>query len=63
MTYEDINFYSKVGFNPISEEIVKAPLKLTYPEGWLGQSLVSNTVGPMVDQPSCVTALNKPHYW
>jgi putative acetyltransferase len=63
LTYGDINFYSKVGFDPISEEIVKAPVKLTYPEGWLGQSLISDTVEPIADQPSCVKALNKPEYW
>jgi len=63
LTYGDINFYSKVGFDPISEEIVKAPVKLTYPEGWLGQSLISDTVEPIDDQPSCVKALNKPEYW
>jgi putative acetyltransferase len=63
LTYGDINFYSKVGFDPISEEIVKAPVKLTYPEGWLGQSLISDTVEPIDDQLSCVKALNKPEYW
>jgi putative acetyltransferase len=63
MTYGDINFYAKVGFNPIKKEIVKAPLQLTYPEGWLGQSLISNAVDPVVGQSFCVKALNKPEYW
>ncbi|CAG20194.1 GNAT family N-acetyltransferase [Photobacterium profundum] len=31
-TYGDPNFYSKVGFAQISEQQVKAPLNLTYPE-------------------------------
>jgi len=63
MTYGDINFYSKVGFNPVKEEIIKAPGQLTYPEGWLGQSLISNSVEPIIGQPSCVKALSKPEYW
>jgi putative acetyltransferase len=63
MTYGDIKFYSKVGFKPISEDVVKAPLKLTYPEGWIGQSLISNTVAPIAGRSSCVEALNKPEYW
>ena len=63
MTYGDINFYSKVGFKPISEEVVRAPLKLTYPEGWIGQSLISDTVEPIAGQSSCVKALDKPEYW
>ena len=63
MTYGDPNFYTKVGFNPVEEETIKAPLALTYPEGWLGQSLISNSVDPIAGRPSCVQALNKPEYW
>lgn len=63
ITYGDINFYSKVGFNVISEEIVKAPLKLSYPEGWLGQSLVSDKIDPIAGKSYCVEALNKPDLW
>lgn len=63
MTYGDINFYSKVGFKPVSEEVVKTPLKLTYPEGWLGQSLISDIVAPIAGNSFCVKALNKPEYW
>lgn len=63
MTYGDINFYSKVGFKPISEEVIKAPLQLTYPEGWLGQSLIRDTVEPIAGRSSCVSALSKPEYW
>jgi len=63
VTYGDPNFYSKVGFQPVSEEVIKAPLKLTQPEGWLCQSLVGNEVKPIPGDVSCVEALNKPEYW
>jgi putative acetyltransferase len=63
MTYGDIKFYSKVGFKSISEDVIKAPLKLTYPEGWIGQSLVGDTVAPIAGRSSCVEALNKTEYW
>jgi len=63
MTYGDPKFYSKVGFKPVKEETVKAPLQLTYPEGWLGQSLVGNSVEPIAGHSSCVKALSKPEYW
>lgn len=63
MTYGDPDFYSKVGFKPVKEETVKAPLPLTFPEGWLGQSLVSNSIEPIAGPSSCVKALNKPEYW
>lgn len=63
LTYGDINFYSKVGFKQVSEDIVPAPLKLSYPEGWLGQSLVSDNIEPITGKSFCVEALNKPSLW
>ena len=62
-TYGDPDFYSKVGFSIIAEKLVKAPFKLTYPEGWLGQSLLSDEVAPITGNSYCVEALNKPEYW
>ena len=62
-TYGDPNFYSKVGFNQITERIAKAPLKLSQPEGWLGQSLVSGKIEPIVGNSNCVEAFNKPEIW
>ena len=62
-TYGDPDFYSKVGFNPISESIVKAPLKLTYPEGWLAQSLDGSSIEAMKGTSHCVEALNDQKYW
>jgi putative acetyltransferase len=62
-TYGDPSFYSKVGFSLITEKIVKAPLKLTYPEGWLGQSLVSDEIEPITGNSYCVEAFNKPDIW
>lgn len=62
-TYGDPNFYKKVGFKTISEKIVKAPLKLKYPIGWLCQSLGSNEIEPIAGNSYCVDALNHPEYW
>ena len=63
LTYGDLNFYSKVGFKLIAEKIARAPLKLTYPEGWLAQSLVSDEVEPIAGNSYCVEAFNKPEIW
>lgn len=63
LTYGDPNFYAKVGFQAITEECVKAPLKLSQPEGWLGQSLTGDSVSPIEGVPKCVEALNKQEYW
>lgn len=62
-TYGDPKFYSKVGFSLITEKLVKAPLTLTYPEGWLAQSLVGDEIEPITGDSYCVEALNKPEYW
>ena len=62
-TYGDPGFYSKVGFECITEAIAKAPLELSQPEGWLCQSLVGDKVEPIAGNSRCVEALNKPEYW
>ncbi len=62
-TYGDPNYYSKVGFRAITEEIAKAPLDLSQPEGWLCQSLVGDEIEPIAGNSYCVEALNKPEYW
>jgi putative acetyltransferase len=62
-TYGDPNYYSKVGFSPITEKVAKAPLKLSQPEGWLCQSLVGREIKPIAGSSHCVEALNKAEYW
>ena len=62
-TYGDPAFYAKVGFKQISEDIVKAPLKLTQPEGWLAQSLQNGVIDVMEGSSQCVNALNKQEHW
>ena len=63
ITYGDRSFYSKVGFSPLSEEVIKAPLKLSMPEGWLGQSLKDSQISPINERPTCVKEFNNPSYW
>ena len=62
-TYGDPNFYSKVGFHCITEDVVKAPFELTQPEGWLCQSLDGREVESIPGKSTCVEAFNKPEYW
>ncbi len=62
-TYGDINFYSKAGYKQITEDLVKAPLKLSYPEGWLALSLTDENIPIIEGNSSCVEALNDPVYW
>ena len=62
-TYGDPEFYSKVGFYPISQEVIAAPLELSQPEGWLGQSLIGDSIESLSGSSSCVKAFNKAVYW
>lgn len=63
ITYGDPAFYSKVGFQPLSQDVVAAPLKLSQPEGWLGQSLTDDPIEVIPGPCSCVQALHNPAYW
>lgn len=62
-TYGDPAFYGKVGFRPLSEEVIAAPVALSQPEGWLGRSLTEEAIEPIPGRCSCVEALNDPAYW
>ena len=62
-TYGDPQFYSKVGFKQISEKLIEAPFKLSQPEGWLAQSLISDQIESITGHSHCVKAFNKPKIW
>jgi len=63
ITYGDPSYYSKVGFKPLSENVIQAPLKLLMPEGWLGQSLTGKPIPTIKERPTCVEEFNDPAYW
>ncbi len=62
-TYGDPVFYSKTGFEQISENVVKAPFPLSQPIGWLAQSLDGEHIQAMNGSSKCVEALSDPSYW
>ena len=62
-TYGDPAFYSKTNFNQISENLIKAPFKLSQPAGWLAQSLDGKAVPAMQGATKCVEALSHQKYW
>jgi len=63
VTYGAPRFYSKVGFKPIGEDVIKAPLALSQPEGWLAQSLNDKAIIKPADASQCVAALDHKKYW
>jgi predicted N-acetyltransferase YhbS len=63
VTYGDPNYYSRVGFAPISEAQAPAPFALNHPEGWLGQSLTDQEFTPLPSPCRCVGELHDPVFW
>jgi len=44
VTYGDPDFYGKFGFTPLSEKVLKPPMDLSMPFGWLGKSLTDKPI-------------------
>jgi predicted N-acetyltransferase YhbS len=63
VTYGDPSFYNKVGFRTLSENVIQAPLKLSMPGGWLGQSLTAEPIPIIKERPTSVREFNDPVYW
>ncbi|SDW34923.1 Predicted N-acetyltransferase YhbS [Ruegeria halocynthiae] len=63
LTYGDPEYYCKTGFQLISEAFARAPLPLSHPHGWLGQSLSERGTAPYRGASRCVDALNQPELW
>lgn len=63
ITYGDPAFYGKVGFRPLTEADAPAPLPLSQPEGWIGQSLTDARLAPLRGACTCVPALSDPAIW
>lgn len=63
ITYGDPKYYSKMGFKPLAEATIQAPLPLSMPIGWQGQSLFNNSIPILDGRPNCVKAFDNPDYW
>lgn len=62
-TYGDPAYYLRVGFGPVAESQARAPLPLSFPHGWLAQSLTGAPLAPFAGPSRCVAALDEPHFW
>ncbi|WP_439121720.1 GNAT family N-acetyltransferase [Marivita sp.] len=63
VTYGDPNFYGRVGFTPVTTQMVPAPQPLSMPEGWIAQSLSDTALTPLPKPALCAPALDHPDYW
>lgn len=63
ITYGDPNYYAKVGFRPLPQDQARAPLPLSMPNGWIGQSLTQGPMPTLQGPSRCVCALNRRDIW
>jgi predicted N-acetyltransferase YhbS len=63
MTYGDPACYGRVGFTPVSDAVVPAPLPLSQPVGWIGRSLTGHPLTQVRGPATCVVALRDPRFW
>lgn len=63
VTYGDPNYYGRLGFEPVSEALLPSPQPLSFPHGWLAQSLAGGPLPVMSGPVRCAAPLDKPDYW
>lgn len=63
MTYGDPAYYSKVGFEPASETVIKAPLTMSMPQGWQVCRLNGGDTPVLASRPKCVAPFDNSVYW
>jgi predicted N-acetyltransferase YhbS len=63
ITYGDPSYYGRLGFMPITEDQARAPQPLSFPHGWIGQSLIEKRMPVLQGPSSCVAALNRGDVW
>lgn len=63
VTYGDPKYYSRVGFQRVTTDLIPSPLPLTQPQGWQAQSFRGRKMKRITGKSTCVPAFNKPEYW
>ncbi|SHI05378.1 GNAT family N-acetyltransferase [Ferrimonas marina] len=63
VTYGDPKFYGKLGFEAVTIEQVPAPQPLSFPHGWLAQTLEGEAMPTQKGPVRCAEALNRPEFW
>lgn len=63
VTYGDIAFYGKVGFAPVTTDVLPAPQPLSQPGGWIAQSLAGAPITPLPAPARAVPAFDDPDLW
>jgi putative acetyltransferase len=63
MTYGDPNYYSRFGFQGVSEQTLPAPFPLSQPEGWLVRPIHLQSISKLSGPTICVEPFNRKELW
>ena len=63
LSYGNPDYYGKVGFQSLTQDMASPPHKLNHPHGWIGQSLQQEKFVPLRGPGQCVEAFEDPAYW
>lgn len=63
VTYGDPDYYSQIGFAPITEDDAEAPRPLSMPHGWLGQRLDGEGRPSLQGPSTSVAAFDRADIW
>lgn len=63
MTYGDPKYYSRFGFQGVSEQVLPPPFPLSQPEGWMYRGIKLNRVPVITGKALCVEPFNQRNLW
>ena len=63
MTYGDPKYYSRFGFQGVSEQVLPPPFPLSQPEGWMYRGIKMNHIPVITGKVFCVEPFNQRNLW
>ena len=63
MTYGDPKYYSRFGFQGVSEQVLPPPFPLSQPEGWMYRGIKLNRIPVITGKALCVEPFNQRNLW
>ena len=63
MTYGDPKYYSRFGFQGVSEQVLPPPFPLSQPEGWMYRGITLNHIPVITGKAFCVEPFNQRNLW
>ena len=63
LTYGDPKYYSRFGFQGVSEQVLPPPFPLSQPEGWMYRGIKLNRIPVITGKALCVEPFNQRNLW